>query len=1199
MPKPSVKTNRKPWRFPASCDEILRSIRSWEDFRRAAKELSDNKSKGDLFERFVQHFLRHDPAYVVQLSEVWLYQEVPVNVKRSLNLSDQDRGIDLIALTKAGDYWAVQAKFRVDEAGSMSLRELSTFAAQVGSIGRGMVRGLICATKRETNLEFSNASFPFQHVLLETWESLPPEFWKSIRQAADGESAPPPVPYEPKKYQSAALESARNYFLGQDERRGKLIMPCGTGKSLMGYWTAVRSLKAQTVLVAVPSLDLIRQTFAVWARESVANQQQLDVMIVCSDGTTTKGDVHVDELAAPATTIPGEIRTWLKKPQESDVLRVVFVTYQSGKVLADAVGRFVFDVAIFDEAHKTAGFEGKRNQHLLHEKNLSVRHRVFMTATERYYEGDSDEVVGMNDERLYGERYHYMPFADAINEGILADYSVVLLAVTQAEAARYRPLIEERVYVRADWDHEDASAPDALTTEDLATAVALRKAMRRYRLNHAVSFHSRNRMAQDFVAIQQSLNGAGLSAPLKTYRVSSELSSGKRGEQIKGFQESEMALISNARCLTEGVDVPGIDLVLFAQPRQSKVDIVQAVGRALRKPQDQPDKRGYVLVPVLVDDEELDLEEVVAGTGFENLVSVMKAMATVDDDITDRITVVLSKGPRKSAREGGSDSEAGEVISKHVSLDRFAEALKLRAWDRLEGLVKPRLEIEQILRWAKAHQKRNEKWPTLTAGKIPEAPGETWLHVQSALVKGLRGLAGGSSLAQLLNGELGVRNVHNLPSLSEEQILGWAKVHRETTGKWPTRKSGEIPDFPGEKWANIDAALGRGARGLAGGSSLARLLEERLDVRNKGNLPPFSEEEIVRWAKAYHTRVGKWPGQNSGKIPESSGDSWTAVHQAFVKGHRGLAGGSSLATFLEERFDMRNKGNLPPFSEEEIVRWAKAYHAREGKWPGQESGKIPESPGESWNGVDKALSRGQRGLAGGSSLAQLLEGGLGVRNIKNLPPLSEEQILGWAKAHQKRNGKWPNISSGIIPESPGDKWVNINAALAKGLRRLAGGSSLAQLLDQELGVRNIKNLPPLSEEKILGWAKAHRKKNGKWPIMTSGKIFNAPEETWSAVDGAIKQGNRGLAGGSSLARLLEERLDVRNKGNLPPFSEEEIVRWVKAYHTRVGKWPGQKSGKIPESPGESWNGVDKALSRGQRGLAGDSSLAKLIAKHCM
>jgi hypothetical protein len=116
--------------------------------------------------------------------------------------------------------------------------------------------------------------------------------------------------------------------------------------------------------------------------------------------------------------------------------------------------------------------------------------------------------------------------------------------------------------------------------------------------------------------------------------------------------------------------------------------------------------------------------------------------------------------------------------------------------------------------------------------------------------------------------------------------------------------------------------------------------------------------------------------------------------------------------------------------------------------------------------------------------------------------------------------------------------------------------------------------------------------------MTSGKIFNAPGETWSAVDGAIKQGNRGLAGGSSLARLLEERLDVRNKGNLPPFSEEEILCWAKAYHAREGKWPGQKSGEIPDSPGESWNGVDKALSRGQRGLAGGSSLAKLIAKHC-
>jgi predicted helicase len=712
MSTPSQRnfSHRPLWRSPASCDELLRSIESWDEFLKVVKGLGKtkeaNKWKGDIFERLVQLFLQHSPEYQLQLETVWLYAEIPVKLKEQLNLSDNERGIDLLAKTKKGEYWGVQAKYRADESGSMPLRKLGTFGTQVAAVSKGLSRGLICATKREKTPDFANATFDFEHILLDRWESLPAEFWEAVRQAAAGKKVEPLVPRNPHQYQMAAIDAATLHFIEKANRRGKLIMPCGTGKSLMGYWTAIVALKATTVVVAVPSLDLIRQTFAAWAREAVANRLPLDALIVCSDkSTSSEGDTHTSDLSTPVTTDPGEIRAWLNAPGAEECVRVVFVTYQSGKVLADAVGRFQFDVGLFDEAHKTAGPEGKANQHLLHEENLRIQRRVFMTATERYYVGESDEVVGMNDVKIYGERYHYMSFGDAIAQGILADYSVVLMDVSESDAEGYRELIEERIYVAPEQSSDSVLLPERLTAEDLGAAVALRKAIHKYRLRHAISFHSRNRYAKDFVAVQKALNGKGLSAPIDTYRVSSDLSAGQRHKQIKGFEESNRALISNARCLTEGVDVPGIDLVMFAQPRQSKVDIVQAVGRALRKPADQLEKHGYVLVPILVKDGDLDLEEIVNGSGFENLVSVLKAMATVDADVTERISIVLGEGTRKGGKKGPGSSGTEDVIPRALDLASFADALRLRAWDRL-SLIKPRVTIEQILQWADAHKER-------------------------------------------------------------------------------------------------------------------------------------------------------------------------------------------------------------------------------------------------------------------------------------------------------------------------------------------------------------------------------------------------------------------------------------------------------------------------------------------------------------
>jgi superfamily II DNA or RNA helicase len=438
------------------------------------------------------------------------------------------------------------------------------------------------------------------------------------------------------------------------------------------------------------------------------------------------------------------------------------------------------------------------------------------------------------------------------------------------------------------------------------------------------------------------------------------------------------------------------------------------------------------------------------------------------------------------------------------------------------------LTIEQILMWADAHFQRTGKWPTRGSGSVPNSD-ETWSGLDGALKQGLRMLPGNSSLARLLFKHRGVRNIKDLPALSIDKILAWADAHHERTGRWPTHKSGPIVEAPGEKWTNVNQALAGGSRGLPAGSSLAQLLAENRGVRNVKGLPPFSEGQLLAWADAYHERTGQWPRHDSGSIPEAPGETWGAVDKAMGNARRGFKVKTSLARFLAEHRGVRNPRALSLLSIEQILLWADAHHERTDQWPTAKSGQVAGASDEVWANVDQALAIGLRGLPGGSSLARLLAGHRGVKNRKSLPQLTVDRILAWADAHFERTGHWPRSKSGPVADAPGETWANLNQALAKGLRGLASGSSLARLLAEYRGVRNIQDLPPLPEERILVWAEAHYGRSGQWPKRDSGGIEEAPGENWMGVDNALRLGLRALPGGSSLARLIQEHLGTTTR----------------------------------------------------------------------
>jgi predicted helicase len=365
-----------------SPDRFIASCKSWNDFWERTRKLS-NIEKGTAFERVTQLYLQTTPEYRTELQSVWLLRDVPVDIRRRLNLPAPDEGIDLIARTRRGDYWAIQSKFRSQRDKPLNRRELGTFTSLVFNTCNNIALAVVAHTSIRP-VSKRHLMRNTVEIGLDRWQALDQADWTSIVAKLKGRSLRPKA-RTPRPHQYAAISAAKKHFITDGAARGRLIMPCGTGKSLTAYWIA-EALKAKTILVAVPSLALIRQSVTDWTREFLAHNQVPEWLCVCSDETVGNLDRdefvgEVYELGLPTHTDQTEIAAFLRAPSTGP--KIVFTTYQSSTKLAAASrqARMKFDLAILDEAHKTVGLHSKTFATLLSKKKIKVRRRVFMTAT--------------------------------------------------------------------------------------------------------------------------------------------------------------------------------------------------------------------------------------------------------------------------------------------------------------------------------------------------------------------------------------------------------------------------------------------------------------------------------------------------------------------------------------------------------------------------------------------------------------------------------------------------------------------------------------------------------------------------------------------------------------------------------------------------------------------------------------------------
>jgi superfamily II DNA or RNA helicase len=649
---------------------LFAGLSSFEDLEKRIAAIPENKGKGDAFEVFAEAYLatqrKHDAH------QVWPLNATPLDVLGRLGLGGMDNGVDGVLQTLLGDLSAYQVKFRTGRE-PMTWRELSTF---MGLADSPHIRSRILITNCDELPPVINDRQGFFCIRGSDLDRMEVSDFQAI-EAWLAEAAIQTPKKKPLPHQEEALAAIVPTL--QKESRATAIMACGTGKTLVTLWTA-EQLGARKILVLLPSLALLKQTLHEWLKET--SLDPLAYLCVCSD-PTVKGDADEistaqSDLDFEVSTNPEVVRRFLDAP--FDGTKIVFSTYQSASVIGEAMKpEESFDLGIFDEAHKTAGREGRNYGYALDDSKIRIGKRLFVTATPRHYnpskqtkEGEATIAFSMDDPKVYGPQCFTLTFSKAANLGIICGYKVIISVITSNQVNN-ELLSRGLVHVQG----------DEVLARQVANQIALRDAVAQYGVSKIFTFHSTVKAAASFVA--HGSEGIGTHLPeFDALHVSGAMPTAHREKMMQEFRRIDRGVMSNARCLTEGVDVPAVDMVAFLSPKKSKVDIVQAIGRAMRK---SPGKEiGFVLVPLYLEQREGEtLEEAVARTNFEEVWDILQSLKEQDEVLADLIREMAeAKGRGKGEKEKPLGDRI-DFVGPILSLETLRDSITARTLERLES----------------------------------------------------------------------------------------------------------------------------------------------------------------------------------------------------------------------------------------------------------------------------------------------------------------------------------------------------------------------------------------------------------------------------------------------------------------------------------------------------------------------------------
>jgi predicted helicase len=593
-----------------------------------------NVEKGRLLEVATKLYLQEQGFKTYFWSE-WASQK---------GLSLQDTGIDLVA-EKDGELYAVQCK---NWSRAVSWENLGTF---VGSLLRRDIDfkgGYLVATSitNEVERKIRELKKPIFFISVEDLN----EYLDQAKALLEGR----PLIKEKKQlrpYQEQAIQSALEGFKSHD--RGKLIMPPGTGKTLVALRIAESFGVGKLILFLCPSIALLDQSIKVWFKDS---ELPVHAYAVVSDRGVGRDDELNSRslLSFPATTSAEELLRAFRLEEEK--LNVIFSTYQSLDVIktAQQKGLPEFDLIICDEAHRTAGVSKREetNFKLVHSnENIKGKKRLYMTATPKVFDVEKEEkerieeenfvkIFDMSDEAIFGPTFFEYSFRRAIEEGYLSPYRIVVMTVNKKE-------VQEKLY-------EYLMSQGSLSIDDTTKLVGLGKLIKGEVLNEdgtplnlsikrGIVFVNRvsksKRVAEDFPRVFQKYFGTP--SPAEVQHIDGNMSVFDKRGRINWLRDGGQRshVLTNAKVLTEGIDVPALDFVAFFDPKESVVDIIQALGRVVRKAQNK--EFGLVFIPLVVSTDKGDVDEQIERTSYKTLWQVLNAVASLDSAFQSQIRVIL------------------------------------------------------------------------------------------------------------------------------------------------------------------------------------------------------------------------------------------------------------------------------------------------------------------------------------------------------------------------------------------------------------------------------------------------------------------------------------------------------------------------------------------------------------------------------
>ncbi|GAA7632097.1 DEAD/DEAH box helicase family protein [Helicobacter pylori] len=655
--------------------------------------------KGSLFEKISKHFLKeHDSANEYESIDLWNDWELRGN--------EGDRGIDMVVTTTSKEYIAVQCKYHQN---NISLNDIATFLTQLQS-GVGEVRfkkGIIIST---SNLS-SNALKAIEQIRsngmgIDIDEITEEDFIYSQIDWEKLDTTQSELPLcdkkKPRPHQTEAINATKEYFSDPKNTRGKLIMACGTGKTYTSL-KIMEALDPKITLFLAPSIALLSQTFREYAQEK---SEPFYASIVCSDDKVGKGkdedndDINFSELPLKPSTNLKDILSTYEQAQKENKRFIIFSTYQSALRIQEAqrMGLNEIDLIICDEAHRTVGAMYSSNERddknaftLCHsDKHIQAKKRLYMTATPKVYSESSkakakekDNVIySMDDAGIFGEEIYTLNFERAIALDLLSDYKVIILAVRkenlsgvtnsvnkrisrlEAKGTKLdKKLINNEFVCKIIGTHKGLAKQDIIALDDenkedndLQNKYDTTPSQRA--INFCKSINTSKNIKESFETIMECYDEELKKKSFKNLQISIDHIDGtmnckvrlEKLEELNEFKPNTCKVLSNARCLSEGVDVPALDSIVFFDGKSAMVDIIQAVGRVMRKAKRKT--RGYIILPIALEESEIqNLDEAVNNTNFKNIWKVLKALRSHDPSLVDEATF------KEKIKIFGSDDE--------------------------------------------------------------------------------------------------------------------------------------------------------------------------------------------------------------------------------------------------------------------------------------------------------------------------------------------------------------------------------------------------------------------------------------------------------------------------------------------------------------------------------------------------------------